>query len=156
MLVKPKPWRQSDLRLIVAKMASNVQMTSLASEPDNATSQGTFQQVEKRMPEFLKNAAHPWVCLFHILFKACAIVFYLVVSPIVFTTSSSDGYVNTFVVTTLIAAVDFWTTKNVTGRLLVNLRWWNDVKDDGSNEWIFESGDEQSVDVMDRWVSATV
>jgi hypothetical protein len=29
--------------------------------------------------------------------------------------------------------------KNVTGRLLVGLRWWNYVKEDGTNEWIFES-----------------
>ena len=29
--------------------------------------------------------------------------------------------------------------KNVTGRLLVGLRWWNYVKEDGSNEWVFES-----------------
>jgi hypothetical protein len=36
-------------------------------------------------------------------------------------------------------AFDFWTVKNVSGRLLVGLRWWSYVKDDGSNEWIFES-----------------
>lgn len=30
-------------------------------------------------------------------------------------------------------------TKNISGRLLVGLRWWNEVKPDGSNEWIFES-----------------
>jgi hypothetical protein len=29
--------------------------------------------------------------------------------------------------------------KNVTGRLLVGLRWWNEVREDGSNVWIFES-----------------
>ncbi len=33
----------------------------------------------------------------------------------------------------------FLAPQNVTGRLLVGLRWWNDVKDDGSNIWIFES-----------------
>lgn len=27
----------------------------------------------------------------------------------------------------------------MTGRLLVGLRWWNEVKEDGSNVWIFES-----------------
>ena len=27
----------------------------------------------------------------------------------------------------------------MTGRLLVGLRWWSYVKEDGSNEWIFES-----------------
>ena len=29
--------------------------------------------------------------------------------------------------------------QNVTGRLLVGLRWWNDVHEDGTNIWIFES-----------------
>jgi hypothetical protein len=35
--------------------------------------------------------------------------------------------------------VDFWFTKNVSGRLLAGLRWWSFVKEDGSSEWIFES-----------------
>lgn len=40
----------------------------------------------------------------------------------------------------VLLAADFWTTKNVTGRLLVGLRWWNDVSPDGSgSEWRFES-----------------
>ena len=36
-------------------------------------------------------------------------------------------------------AFDFWTVKNISGRLLVGLRWWSSVKDDGKTEWIFES-----------------
>jgi hypothetical protein len=44
------------------------------------------------------------------------------------------------VVCVVLLAADFWTTKNVTGRLLVGLRWWNDVSPDGSgSEWRFES-----------------
>ena len=39
----------------------------------------------------------------------------------------------------LLLAADFWTVKNITGRLLVGLRWWNKVNEDGSTEWIFES-----------------
>ncbi|CAJ0752037.1 6567_t:CDS:2 [Entrophospora sp. SA101] len=31
--------------------------------------------------------------------------------------------------------------KNVTGRLLVGLRWWNDIQEDGTNVWKFESHD---------------
>jgi hypothetical protein len=34
--------------------------------------------------------------------------------------------------------------KNVSGRLLVGLRWWNNVSEDGSNEWMFESLDDMS------------
>jgi hypothetical protein len=29
--------------------------------------------------------------------------------------------------------------QNVTGRLLVGLRWWNEVREDGANDWKFES-----------------
>lgn len=35
-------------------------------------------------------------------------------------------------------------TKNVAGRLLVGLRWWNEVTDEGSN-WRFETLEEVSV-----------
>ena len=34
--------------------------------------------------------------------------------------------VNTFIIVVVLSAFDFWTVKNVTGRLLVGLRWWND------------------------------
>lgn len=29
--------------------------------------------------------------------------------------------------------------KNVSGRLLVGLRWWNQVDEDGKSRWVFES-----------------
>ncbi|KAF7722286.1 Golgi apparatus membrane protein TVP23 A [Apophysomyces ossiformis] len=44
-----------------------------------------------------------------------------------------------FVITILLLAFDFWTVKNVSGRLLVGLRWWNEIQEDGSNRWVFES-----------------
>jgi len=47
----------------------------------------------------------------------------------------------TFIIVVLCAAFDFWTVKNVTGRLLVGLRWWSDFKEDGTEEWYFESHD---------------
>lgn len=46
-------------------------------------------------------------------------------------------------------AFDFWTVKNVSGRLLVGLRWWNEIKDDGSNEWVFESKENRTVNATD-------
>lgn len=36
-------------------------------------------------------------------------------------------------------SMDFWTVKNVTGRLMVGLRWWNYVDEDGVSHWVFES-----------------
>jgi len=35
--------------------------------------------------------------------------------------------------------MDFWTVKNVTGRLLVGLRWWNRIDDEGNSQWLFEN-----------------
>jgi len=51
----------------------------------------------------------------------------------------TDNFVLVFVTCVLLLAFDFWTVKNVTGRLLVGLRWWSEVKEDGSNVWFFES-----------------
>ena len=32
-----------------------------------------------------------------------------------------------FITVILLAAFDFWTVKNVTGRLMVGLRWWSEI-----------------------------
>ncbi|XP_034645651.1 Golgi apparatus membrane protein TVP23 homolog B-like isoform X4 [Trachemys scripta elegans] len=39
----------------------------------------------------------------------------------------------------LLLSCDFWAVKNVTGRLMVGLRWWNQVDDDGKSHWVFEA-----------------
>ncbi|KAF1320981.1 Ribosephosphate pyrophosphokinase, partial [Globisporangium splendens] len=42
---------------------------------------------------------------------------------------------------------------NVTGRLLVGLRWWNRINEDGTNEWIFESHEDMTeIDALDSQV----
>lgn len=65
----------------------------------------------------------------------------------------NGSYVNTVVVTIILLAFDFWSVKNVTGRLLVGLRWWNNVQEDGSSQWVFESHlDERALDPIDREV----
>jgi hypothetical protein len=45
-----------------------------------------------------------------------------------FSSLISSSFVFSFVMVTLLLAFDFWTVKNVTGRLLVGLRWWNEVR----------------------------
>ena len=37
----------------------------------------------------------------------------------------------TFIIVMMLSALDFWTVKNVTGRLLVGLRWWSDYDEKG-------------------------
>ena len=81
---------------------------------------------------------HPITAIFHLVFKAAAILVYM------FGSWFTDSFIFVFVLCILLLAADFWTVKNVSGRLLVGLRWWSYVKPDGSNEWIFESVDDQS------------
>lgn len=86
----------------------------------------------------IRQAKHPVASIFHLLFKGLALIVYLLAGMI------SNSYVFVFVICILLLAFDFWTVKNVTGRLLVGLRWWNRIQPDGSNEWVFESLDDMS------------
>ena len=68
----------------------------------------------------------------------------------------SSSFVNVFVVCVLLLAFDFWTVKNVSGRLMVGLRWWSEVQDDGSQHWRFEAQEENlqstTLDIGVFWV----
>lgn len=81
----------------------------------------------------LKDSRHPWVAFFHVFFKMAALAAYLL------GTSFTSNFVLVFVTCILLLAMDFWTVKNVSGRLLVGLRWWNEIAEDGENVWKFES-----------------
>jgi hypothetical protein len=76
---------------------------------------------------------HPVAAFFHVAFKASALLVYI------FGGLFSMAFVTLFITVTLLLAADFWVTKNVTGRLMVALRWWNKINDDGTSEWMFES-----------------
>ena len=50
-----------------------------------------------------------------------------------------------FIVCVLLLAFDFWTVKNVTGRLMVGLRWNSEVLEDGTTTWKFEAQEEENL-----------
>ncbi|OSX80508.1 hypothetical protein BU14_0051s0027 [Porphyra umbilicalis] len=83
--------------------------------------------------EILATSSHPTAAVFHVAFKVAAVASYLLLG--IFTKS----FVVQFVLTVTLLAFDFWTVKNVSGRLLVGLRWWNDVDEDGAGTWRFET-----------------
>jgi len=48
----------------------------------------------------------------------------------------------TFIITILLLAADFYYLKNIAGRRLVGLRWWNEVDPStGESQWVFESSE---------------
>ncbi|KAG0292876.1 Golgi apparatus membrane protein TVP23 A [Linnemannia gamsii] len=86
-------------------------------------------------PSLLKQSSHPVCLIFHFLFRIGAICTYF------FGTWFTDNFVLIFVLCVLMLVFDFWTVKNVSGRLLVGLRWWSENREDGTTTWLFESRD---------------
>ncbi|KAF0973410.1 hypothetical protein FDP41_008114 [Naegleria fowleri] len=90
---------------------------------------------------------HPVVCFFHLFFKIAALLCYL------FLTIFTDNFVLVFVLVVLLLSFDFWTVKNITGRYLVALRWWNDIKQDGTSVWRFENkSDSKQIHRLDKMI----
>lgn len=89
---------------------------------------------------------YPVTACFHLLFKTMAILVYVFGSWLGF------GFVNLFIVCILLLAFDFWTVKNVSGRLMVGLRWWSEVQEDGSTIWRYESNEDLQGSAMDSGV----
>merc|ERR1712002_310085 len=88
---------------------------------------GDFGIVENRW-----RIKHPVVTFFHLLFRTLAIIAYLLCGWF------SDSFIGSFVAIILLLSLDFWTVKNITGRIMAGQRWWNTVTDEGKSVWIFE------------------
>ncbi|KOB79151.1 Uncharacterized protein OBRU01_00967, partial [Operophtera brumata] len=73
--------------------------------------------------------SHPYIVFFHWVFRSAAIVVYVLCGWF------SESFIASFVLVVLLLSADFWTVKNISGRLLVGLRWWNYVDDDGKSHW---------------------
>ena len=125
----------------------NLQVT-----PKNAQSI-TQAQSRASITNFYRNASHPIICIFTFIFKIAAFIIYIIIS--FFTNQKGLIYLSVI----LIGSVDFWITKNVSGRFLVGLRWWNEVKKDGKEVWIYESKNEKIEATADKsvfWTSLYV
>ena len=105
--------------------------------PANAGGMGMQQPGQKvDFTNFLQHANHPGIVFFTLIFKVGAIVSFLFLNLFL------GNEALTFIIVVILTAFDFWFVKNVSGRILAGLRWWNEVKEDGSEVWIFESDHE--------------
>ncbi|KAL8671666.1 MAG: hypothetical protein Q9168_003846 [Polycauliona sp. 1 TL-2023] len=81
-------------------------------------------------------SSHPITLLFFLGFRISSLLFYILGS--LFT----KNFILVFIVTILLLAADFYYLKNIAGRRLVGLRWWNEVNTaSGDSHWVFESQD---------------
>ena len=91
--------------------------------------------------------AQPLIVATHVGFRGTALFIYwfgsvsLIFSRFYLTFKIfSTSFVTKFVFILLCLAADFWAVKNVTGRLLVGLRWRNQVDPvTGNSTWVYES-----------------
>ncbi|PMD52079.1 golgi apparatus membrane protein-like protein tvp23 [Hyaloscypha bicolor E] len=81
-------------------------------------------------------SSHPITLLFFLGFRISSLLVYL------FGMLFIKNFVLIFIITILLLAADFYYLKNIAGRRLVGLRWWNEVDPQtGDSHWVFESSD---------------
>lgn len=101
---------------------------------------------ERTWTERLKESSHPIALLFYMFFRLAPIFMYIFGTLILSIFTNKSKFILHFIVLILLVSADFWNLKNISGRLLVGLRWWNDTNiKEGStqfeNVWVFESAD---------------
>ncbi|TKA77843.1 Golgi apparatus membrane protein TVP23 [Cryomyces minteri] len=90
-------------------------------------------------------STHPITLLCFLGFRISSLLVYL------FGLLFTNNFVLIFIVTILLLAADFYYLKNIAGRRLVGLRWWNEVNTaTGESNWVFESADPET-----RTINAT-
>ncbi|KAM0706873.1 hypothetical protein Q7P35_006203 [Cladosporium inversicolor] len=79
-------------------------------------------------------SAHPITFVTFLAFRVAGPLTYL------FGVLFTDNFVLVFITTILLLAADFYYLKNIAGRRLVGLRWWNEANaSTGDSHWVFES-----------------
>lgn len=111
--------------------------TPVVLTPSNHTSglATTQSDAESGIAGIFRQSAHPLALFFLYIFRIAAIVVYIMCGWV------TDNYVLSTVVVVVLLAMDFWNCRNVSGRTLVGLRFWNQVDEDGDSYWVFESRD---------------
>lgn len=101
-----------------------------------------------------RRTSHPILALFLLILKLVP-VFAYIFGPIFFSNT-----IYTFSLVLISSCVDFWFIKNVAGRILLGLRWWNGDDPFGNDGWVFESFDNREIatsfDKFFFWKSLTL
>jgi len=115
-----------------------------------STNQNTFNIAHETISNPLFNlhkSSHPFVGLFHLLFKIAPVATYLFMGLFV------NSTIKIFITTLIISCVDFWFVKNIAGRYMLGMRWWNGDDEQGRDGWVFDSYDnEDCATDFDRFI----
>lgn len=81
-------------------------------------------------------SSHPITLLTFLAFRISSVLVYFLGLWII------RSMIMIFIITILLLAADFYYLKNIAGRRLVGLRWWNEVDvQTGDSQWVFESSE---------------
>ncbi|OCK84680.1 golgi apparatus membrane protein-like protein tvp23 [Lepidopterella palustris CBS 459.81] len=99
-------------------------------------------------------SSHPITLVTFLFFRISSLLVYLFGLRLF-----TSNFVLIFIITILLLATDFYYLKNIAGRRLVGLRWWNEVDTStGDSRWVFESADPdtRTINATDRrffWIA---
>ncbi|GMM45544.1 Tvp23 protein [Pichia kluyveri] len=108
----------------------------MSSIDPNTQVNNTDSSITRTLYQKLLESSHPIALLSFIILRLSPIAIYIF--GMIFT----SNYILFFILIILLIAADFWNVKNISGRLLVGLRWWNETNDLGSTIWVFENADQ--------------
>ncbi|KAI5466175.1 hypothetical protein BGZ63DRAFT_125025 [Mariannaea sp. PMI_226] len=81
-------------------------------------------------------SSHPITLLTFLAFRISSVLIYFLGLWVI------HSMIMIFIITILLLAADFYYLKNIAGRRLVGLRWWNEVDPQtGDSHWVFESSE---------------
>ena len=124
--------------------SNNMNQNQFVSNND-ANNNNDLGITKDKLPNFIKNSSQPKIALITVSLKLLSLFFFLFLN--IFT--SNEAFVMIIVI--LLDAADFWYTKNISGRILVGLRWWNNYNQNTQeNVWVFESKNEIKESNIDR------
>ncbi|KAK7031338.1 Golgi apparatus membrane protein TVP23 [Favolaschia claudopus] len=128
--IDPTPQSQSN------NARPQVVLTPTNRAADNPNSMATNpSDAEAGIAGIFRQSAHPLALFALFFFRIAAITVYLLSGWV------TDNFVLTTVAVVVLLSMDFWNCRNVAGRTLVGLRFWNQVDEDGESYWVFESRD---------------
>ncbi len=136
--LQPPPVLTDDLQFTTSVDQSIQQNVQIPSHPPTLNQVAApVDEEESYITKLWKNSGHPIPCIFHVIFKVAAILVYLLGGVF----QNGTNFITVTVFCILLLAADFWVVKNITGRLLVGLRWWAQVEGEQGTEtrWIFEA-----------------
>ncbi|KAG0681834.1 Golgi apparatus membrane protein tvp23, partial [Pichia californica] len=104
-------------------------------QPQQPQQEQQQQSIPMTLYQKLSESSHPIALLAFLIFRLSPVAIYL------FGMLFTSNYILLFITVILLLAADFWNVKNISGRLLVGLRWWNESNELGQSIWVFENAD---------------